>query len=93
MVEAARSALGVIAVVVLTGAGLGSVGFSFDAAPTTINRMDRRLGDRLPRPMPAPSPIVKGIGDDADPLVRAKSYLDAETGQLCRGSVIDRTCR
>jgi hypothetical protein len=89
----AGSAFGAIAVMVLAGSGLGSVGFSFDAAPSALGSVDRPLGDRLPRPAAPPAPAVKGIGAYADPVIRAKSYFDAETGQLCYGTGIDRTCR
>jgi hypothetical protein len=91
--KAARSALGAVAVVVLAGGGLGSVGFSFDTPPGAAFRMDRSLADRLPKPVAPTAPSVKGIGAYSDPVIRAKSYFDTGTGQLCHGTGADRTCR
>jgi hypothetical protein len=91
--EASRSALGAIAVVVLAGSGLGSAGFSFDAAPSGLDRMERTLADRLPRPAAPAAPAIKGIGGYADPVNRARSYFDAETGLLCHGTGVNRACR
>lgn len=91
--KAAGSAFAAIAVVVLAGAGLGSVGFSFDRGPNALTPIDPPLADRLPRPVAPPPPAIKGIGEHADPVIRAKSYIDADTGQLCYGTPTDRTCR
>jgi hypothetical protein len=91
--DASRSALGAIAVVVLAGSGLGSAGFSFDAAPSALDRMARTLADRLPRPVAPTAPAIKGIGDYTDPVNRARSYFDAETGLLCYDTGPNRTCR
>ncbi len=87
-----RSALGAIAMVVLAGAGLGSVGFSFDTPPGAQFRMDRSLAG-LPKPVAPTAPAVNSIGEYADPVIRAKSYFDTGTGQLCHGTGAERTCR
>ena len=89
----ARQALGAMAMIVLAGAGLGSVGYSFDARPIATPGIDRSLGDRLPRPVAPQSPPVESIGERADPVIRAKSYFDTTTGQLCHGTATNRICR
>jgi hypothetical protein len=84
----------VVVVLADAGQGLGSVGFSFDAAPNSIYPADRVPTPRPVRPAaPMTTPAVRGIGEYADPLIRARSYFDAGTGQLCHGAGADRTCR